>query len=136
MKAFRIVLAVVVLSILAVPSYNIIRAENSNEGYQPEAGAKPELLTGEVISLCNYLAKGHRGDSYAEEGRFLVEQRGLPVAILAEDGDVYVAIMKGFKPANEKLAPLLGKKVNARGVVRRHPGANLIEVQIVSEAID
>jgi hypothetical protein len=97
---------------------------------------EPEIVSGEVISLCNYLAKGHRGEENAEEGRFLVEKKGLPVAILAEDGEIYIAILKGFNRANDKLAPLLGKKVNARGPVYRHPGANLIEVQIVSEALD
>jgi hypothetical protein len=136
MKVLRIGFPIIVLFILSVSSYDLSRAENSDVAYQPDAQAEPELLTGEVISLCNYLAKGHLGETHADEGRFLVEDKGLPVAILAQDGQIYVAILKGFKPANEKLAPMLGKKVNVRGVVRRHPGANLIEVQIVSEALD
>lgn len=103
---------------------------------QADPAAQPEIITGEVISLCNFLAKGHKGPEYAEEGRFLVEKKGLPVAILADDGQIYVAILKGFQPANTKFAAFMGKRVNARGPVHRHPGANLIEVQIVSEAID
>jgi len=136
MKHYRLFAVIPALAILAISGLAAVNADPAEAGYQPRADAQPEILTGEVISLCNYLAKGHRGEDYAEEGRFLVEKKQLPVAILGEDGQIYVAIMKGFQPANEKLGPLLGKKVNARGVVRRHPGANLIEVQIVSEALD
>jgi hypothetical protein len=116
---------------LAVVSLASSGARSETASATPE----PEIITGEVISLCNFLAKGHLGESNAEEGRFLVEKKGLPVAILAEDGEIYIAILKGFNRANEKFAPFLGKKVNARGTVYRHPGANLIEVQIVSEAL-
>lgn len=135
MMRYRLFAVIPALAVLAISGLAAVNADPAEESYQPRADAEPEILTGEVISLCNYLAKGHRGEAYAEEGRFLVEKKQLPVGILGEDGQIYVAIMKGFQSANEKLAPLLGKQVNARGVVRRHPGANLIEVQIVSEAL-
>lgn len=135
MRQDRFFRVIPVLAVLLISGLAVVGADQAEVAYQPEADPQPEILTGEVISLCNYLAKGHRGEARADEGRFLVEQKQLPVAILAEDGEIYLAILKGFQPANEKLAPLLGKKVNARGVVRRHPGANLIEIQIVSEAL-
>lgn len=135
MKHGRIFTLIPALALLVFAGLGSVGADPAREAYEPQPEAEPEILTGEVISLCNYLAKGHLGEEHAEEGRFLVEKKQLPVAILGEDGEVYVAILKGFQPANEKLAPLLGKKVNARGVVRRHPGANLIEIQIVSEAL-
>lgn len=133
-RAFAVLFVSAGLVLAAAAS--VLHADEAASAYQPEAQPEAELITGEVISLCNYLAKGHRGETHAEEGKFLVEGKGLPVAILGDDGEIYVAILKGFQPANAKLAPLLGLKVNAKGFVRRHPGANLIEIQIVSEAID
>lgn len=136
MKPVSMSMMFTTMLLISLSYFSLSQAEESRPAYQPEADAEPELISGEVISLCNYLAKGHHGDSHTDESQFLVESRGLPVAILGQDGAIYVAILKGFKSANEKLAPLIGKNVNALGVVRRHPGANLIEIQIVSEALD
>lgn len=96
----------------------------------PEA----RIISGEVISLCNYLVRGQQGEEGREAGVFLAEKKGLPIAILEDDTEkIYIAIWKGFQPATAKLVPLMGKKVNAKGFVYSHGGTNLIELQIVSE---
>lgn len=116
-----------ILGLVVVAGWQINEAQAAD---QPVA----EIISGEVISYCNFLARGNRGEENKEVGTFLVEKKGLPVAIL-EDGteQVYVAILKGNQSANKKLGPLMGMKVNAKGFVYRHNGANLIEIQIVSE---
>ena len=96
----------------------------------------PQTISGEVISVCNYMVKGSRGEEGREAGIFLVEKRGLPVAILEDGTDqIFIAIMKNSESANKKLAPLMGKKVNAHGVVHRKNGSNLIEIAVVAEAL-
>lgn len=99
-----------------------------------EEGPESKLISGEVISLCNYLVRGQQGEEGHEAGIFLTEKKGLPIAILEDDTNkIYIAIWKGFQSATPKLAPLMGKKVNAKGMVYSHGGTNLIELQIVSE---
>lgn len=101
--------------------------------WSDEPGSK--TVTGEVISLCNYLAKDLKGPENKAAGSFLVD-RGLPVAIL-EDGtdEIYIAILKNNDPANKKLSPLMGQKVTARGPVFEKKGVKLIEIQVVAEAM-
>lgn len=107
--------------------------------YTVSAGTKEapvKTVTGEVVSLCNYLVNDARGPEAAPAGQFLVEKKGLPVAILDDQtGTLYIAILKLNNRANEKLGPLMGKIVNARGPVYEKNGVHLIEIQIVSEAL-
>jgi hypothetical protein len=104
----------------------------------PLAGArdvpKAELISGEVISLSNYLMRGLTGEENAVSGVFQSEERGLPVAILdQENGELYIAVGKNATSPNPKLLPLMGKMVNAQGPVYRRHGVQLIEIQIVAE---
>lgn len=99
----------------------------------PQQGAV-RLVSGEVISVAAYLTKGLHGEENREAGIFQVETRGLPVGILDEEsGEIYVAMLKGSQSAATKLAPLMGKVVNAQGPVYSHGGLHLIEIQIVAE---
>ena len=101
---------------------------------KPDRVPEPELIAGQVISLYGYMSKGLQGEEFAEAGEFQTRQRGLPVAILDEEkGLLYIAVYKGGISAADKLAPLMGKMVFARGPVYREYGINLIEIQIVSE---
>ena len=104
--------------------------------YAHAAKGQTRLVSGEVISLCNYLVNDQTGEEGRDAGQFLVGQRQLPVAILdAETDELYIAIWKGSKSANEKLAPHIGTKVNAQGKTYKKHGVNLIEISVVAEAL-
>ena len=93
-----------------------------------------QLISGEVISLANYMAKGQRGPEAVEVGVFQVEQRDLPIAILDdESGQIYFPVGKNMTSPNAKLLPLMGMMVNAQGPVFRRHGVNMIELNIVAE---
>ena len=96
--------------------------------------ATVELISGEVISLTDYLINGHHGEEHVGSGAYHSEKRGLPIAILDEENDqIYVAVYRGPASANAKLVPLMGMMVNAQGPVYREKGVTLIEIQIVAE---
>jgi hypothetical protein len=93
-----------------------------------------KLVSGEVVSLYGYLAKGLRGAENRDAGVFQIESRGLPVAILEDGtGELWVAVYKGPTSAASKLAPFVGAKVNAQGPAWTQGGVNLIEIQVVAE---
>ena len=95
---------------------------------------KAELISGEVVSLTNYMVNGLNGEENLESSVFHVERRGLPVAILdKENGELYIVVNKGVTSPTAKLTPFMGKMVNAQGPIYRAHGIQLIEVQIVAE---
>lgn len=95
---------------------------------------KAELISGEVISLTNYMINGLTGEENVDSSVFHAETRGLPIAILDKDNNqLYIAVYKNTTSPNKKLLPLMGKMVNAQGPVYRSHGVQLIEIQIVSE---
>ena len=92
------------------------------------------LVSGEVVSLYAYLAKGLRGPDHRDAALFQVETRGLPIAIVEDGtGDVYIAVYKGPASAVSKLAPFMGHEVNVQGPVWERGGLKLIEVEVVAE---
>ncbi len=95
---------------------------------------RPELVSGEVISLSNYMMKGLTGEENLGSSLFHSDDHGLPVAILdRENGQLFIAVGKRATSPNPKLLPLMGKMVNAQGPVYRSHGVQLIELQIVAE---
>jgi hypothetical protein len=98
-----------------------------------DAPAK-RMVSGEVVSLYAYLARGAHGVQEREAGVFQVEKRGLPIAIVEDGtGDIYVAVAKGPASAVAKLAPMMGMEVNVQGPVWEKKGLKLIEIEVVSE---
>lgn len=98
------------------------------------ADARPELVSGEVISLWNFMARGQHGDTDTAFSTRLVE-KGLPIAILTDDGEIYIAVADGGDSIVRKMAPMMGTQVNAQGTVHRSHGINLIEIKMVAEAL-
>lgn len=102
------------------------------------AAGEKTTITGEVIDIVGFAQNGARGEEHAEAGRYHAE-KGFPVGILTEDGEVYVAVYRDPAPAspmetaNEQLAPLMGKEVVAQGVVSEASGVKIIELALVAE---
>jgi hypothetical protein len=118
-------LAVVVLSVFLVGgvSFAVQVAENG----------ETKLISGEVVSVWNYLVRDQHGEEYRGSGVRLAE-KGLPIGILDdESGEIYIAVVHGPGSAVRKLVPYMGMKVNAQGPVYHKAGVNLIEIQVVAE---
>jgi hypothetical protein len=102
------------------------------------AAEQRSTITGEVIDIAGFVQNGARGEEYAESGRFHAE-KGFPVGILTEEGHIYLAVYRdpapasSLEPANEQLAPLMGKEVVAQGVISEASGVKLIEIALVAE---
>lgn len=101
------------------------------------SGQKSTIM-GEVIDIAGYAMKDARGEEDAEAGRFRAE-KGFPVGILTEEGEVYVAVYKnpapasGLETANDMLMDLMGKEAVVRGTVYEAQGIKVVQVQIASE---
>ena len=118
-------LAVVVLGLFLVGGLSYA-AEVAKNG-------EKKLISGEVVSVWNYLARDQHGE---EQRGFSVRlaEKGLPIGILDdESGEIYIAVVDGPVSAVRKLVPFMGMKVNAQGPVYRKAGVNLIEIQVVAE---
>jgi hypothetical protein len=102
------------------------------------ATGQKSTIMGEVIDIAGYAMKDARGEKDAEAGRFRAE-KGFPVGILTEDGEVYVAVYKNPAPAsgletgNDILIDLMGKETVVRGTVYEAQGVKVIQIQIASE---
>ena len=97
-----------------------------------------QTLTGEIIDIASYAMRGAQGAEHAEAMRFRVE-KGFPVGLLTEDGEVFIAVYRDPAPAaslqtaNRALVDLVGKEVVCQGHVYRKSGIALVEIAIVSE---
>lgn len=118
-------LAVVVLGVFLIGGLSFA-AERAKNG-------EKKLISGEVISVWNYLVRDQHGEEHRGSSVRLAE-KGLPIGILDdESGEIYVAVVAGPGSAVQKLVPYMGMKVNAQGPVYHKAGVTLIEIQVVAE---
>lgn len=102
------------------------------------AAGQKTTITGEVIDLVGFVQKGAQGEEHAEAGRYHAE-KGFPVGILTDEGEIYVAVYRnpapasGLETANDELAPLMGKQVVVQGSVAEAGGIKMIEISLVGE---
>lgn len=98
----------------------------------------PGIVIGHAIEISTYAMKGLDAE-HIETMKFR-SSKGFPVGIIEEDtGKLYVCVYRnpapasGLQTANEKLAPYLGQKVTAQGLIYSVKDVNLIRVSIVTE---
>lgn len=101
--------------------------------------AEKGVIIGRVVDVATYAMKGSAGEEHSDAFLHRAEL-GFPVAIVEEEsGEVYIAVFRTPAPAsaletaNNILAPLMGKKVAAQGLIYRAQGVNLIRLSVVSE---
>jgi hypothetical protein len=96
---------------------------------------KTTTITGEVVDCFCYVTLGKEkgsGEGHKQCAE-MCAKNGLPLGIADEKGTVYVAFQK-HKLANDLLTPYIAQKVTVTGVVHRHAGFNVIEVEKVEAA--
>jgi len=97
---------------------------------------KPELITGSIQCLYCYMSGSDMGQSNDGCVERCINKNGMaPIIVQEGTGDIFVAVWKNGDSAVKKLTPLIGKKVNAQGVVYRKKGMNVLEIGIVAEGM-
>jgi hypothetical protein len=89
----------------------------------PASGQEPVTVKGEIVDLACYLSKGSKGKRHKTCAE-LCAKKGLPIGVLAENGDVYLLIEDHDNPAPYESAKdfagedaeITGKKFDKGGV--------------------
>ena len=103
-----------------------------------QGSSSRETLTGEIIDIASYAMRDARGEEHAEAMKYRVE-KGFPVGLLTESGEVFIAVYRDPAPAaslvaaNAALLDLVGKQVVCQGRVYRKSGINVVEIAVVAE---
>lgn len=94
-------------------------------------------ITGEVIGLRCYLAKGEAGRGEAHRKCAIAcAKKGVPLAILQEKTEsIYLAAKaRGMSGANEMLMPFVGDRVSARGTVEERGGVKMLFIDSIEKS--
>jgi len=126
----RILCSIMMVAMLAfAATYAAASARQS-----PSSG----IVIGHAVEISTYAMKGL--DAEHIEAMKFRSSNGFPVGIIEEEtGKLYVCVYRnpapasGLETANEKLAPFLGLKVAAQGLVYSAEGVNVIRLSIVTE---
>ena len=112
----------------------LVAAENGERTPKGENST----IVGQVIDIADYAMFGRYGEGHMDSGAYRAEH-GFPIGVLAEDGQVWIAVYRlpvpaaGLQTANETLGPLMGKQVVVQGLLFRAPGINVIRVSLARE---
>jgi hypothetical protein len=122
----RILASSAVLALVALP----LAAQES----KPAKMGKEVTLTGQVIDLNCYTAKGAMGDGHRMCAQACAKA-GVGLALLGSDGTIYVPISsKPADPQNSRLVDFAENKVTVTGVHRSQKGLNTIEIKTITAA--
>lgn len=104
-------------------------AEEGHAHRHEDAGGL-QTITGEVVDLACYLDHGATGAGHRECAEKCIRS-GLPVGIKTADR-LYLVVGREHNPANEPLASLAAKRVEAEGKVTERDGIHLLAVRKVA----
>lgn len=103
-------------------------ARPDGQAAHTQAASGATTLKGEVIDLACYVGHGAKGPKHADCAKSCIES-GIPAAILAEDGNLYVALGTNHQKADDLLAPHAGKVVSVTGKTSKKDGSYFIQVE-------
>lgn len=84
-------------------------------------------LSGEVVDLHCYTTRDAKGEDHAGCSNACIS-RGVPAALLTEDGTLYLLISEKPVSVKDKIAGLAGKKVKASGKVVERSGMKALQL--------
>ena len=125
-RAFAMALLLAVLA--PAPGRTTPFASRRAQAAAPKAKKpQPDSIRGEVVELSCYLVDKERiGEAHAAHAQEGIAN-GNPVGILTNDGQLYLALGRDFKTANDLLAGYAGRKVRVTGKkVRRAKMAGFV----------
>lgn len=92
-----------------------------------EGKAAADTVTGEVVDLACFMAHDGKGKDHMKCAKQCI-QKGLPVGILTEKGDLYLAVAENHKKANDLLADQAAKTITVVGEVSEKSGSKMITI--------
>src|ERR1700686_1056026 len=98
-----------------------------------EAAGKAITVVGQVIDTGCYLVHNSKGAGHASCAETCAKA-GVPLAILDDNGKVYMPIAFDHKNQNAKLMPFIEKKVKVTGAAVEKAGVNGIAIKTVEAA--
>lgn len=97
---------------------------------------KKEMITGEINCLYCFASRSDMGSDPVGCQTRCISKKNLPAVVVQEGtGEAFVIVWKGGESPVAKLTPLIGKKVNVQGPIYKKGGLNVIEAQIIAEAM-
>jgi hypothetical protein len=87
-------------------------------------------LTGEIVDLHCYTARGAKGEEHAGCSNACIS-RDVPAGFLADDGTLYLLVNEKPVSVKEKVAGKAGKKVTAKGKVVERNGVKALQLTSV-----
>jgi hypothetical protein len=102
----------------------------ANDHENHEGKAAKDTVTGEVVDLACYMGHDSRGKDHMKCAKQCI-QKGLPVGILTEKGELYMAVGENHKKANEMLADKAAQTITVVGSVSEKSGAKMIAIHEV-----
>jgi hypothetical protein len=122
----RILASSAVLALVALP----LAAQESKMAKM----AKEATITGQVIDLNCYTAKGASGEGHKMCAQACAKA-GVTLALLGNDGTIYVPISsKPADPQNSRLVEFAESKVTVTGTQRMEKGLHTIEIKTITAA--
>ena len=107
-----------------------IGADDHKAAVAPVAG---DTLTGEVVDLSCYLGHGGQGKDHAKCAKQCLK-KGLPVGLLTEKGEAYLAVGPNHGKVDPKLIERASETVTVVGKITEKSGMKMIEVAQVVPA--
>lgn len=111
------------------------RAQQGNMPMPRAPQARAATITGEVIDVSCRLGQGLGGDSHKMCAE-VCSDRGIPLAILGSDGNVYMPISTAMPgdAQNARLRPFAEQRVRVSGRVVRQGTARAIFIESIAAA--
>lgn len=89
--------------------------------------AKEVTLTGEVVDMHCYTARGAKGEEHAGCSNACLS-RDVPAGFLADDGTLYLLVNEKPVSVKEKVAGKAGKKLTAKGKIVERNGVKALQL--------
>ena len=111
----------------------LIAHDAHDKGAKKEGLASEETkkISGEVVDLVCYIDHNATGAKHAGCAQTCIAS-GLPVALKADDGKIYLLIGEHI-PINAELAQYAAKKITVEGKVASRDGINMIENAVIEK---
>lgn len=120
-KSHAWTLALAVAASMAMP-----RLARADEDHAKKAAAK-DTVTGEVVDLACYMGHDAKGKDHQQCAKTCI-QKGLPVGLLTEKGDIYLAVGENHKKANDMLADKASQTITVVGDVSEKGGTKMVTI--------
>lgn len=135
MKPFKTTLVMLGL-LFTTLTVHAHEGEKHDDGMKHEKPGVEKTITGQMIDMACYFKHDSNGAEHKQCARECA-QKGLPMAILSDDGKIYQILGSGhddLKTVNAAFLDYVEEKVVAVGQVYEKNGANVIVIAKIKKA--